>query len=53
MSAKDPKALERRFLEELNKGKAAAMSIIDETCATKCFFTAAFPEQMLMLRKYR
>ena len=35
MSAKDPKALERRFFEEWNKGKAAAMSVIDETCATK------------------
>jgi hypothetical protein len=29
MSAKDPKALERRFLEEWNKGKAAAMSLIE------------------------
>ena len=33
MSAKDLKALERRFFEEWNKGKAAAMTEIDETCA--------------------
>jgi hypothetical protein len=34
MSAKDLKALERRFANEFNKGKAAAMAVIDETCAT-------------------
>jgi steroid delta-isomerase-like uncharacterized protein len=34
MSTKDVKALERHFFEEWNKGKAAAMKAIDETCAT-------------------
>ena len=34
MSAKDLKAFDRRFFEEWNKGKAAAMKAIDETCAT-------------------
>ena len=34
MSAEEIKALERRFIEELNKGKAAAMAAIDESCAT-------------------
>jgi steroid delta-isomerase-like uncharacterized protein len=34
MSAKDPRALDRRLFEEWNKGKAAAMAVIDETCAT-------------------
>jgi steroid delta-isomerase-like uncharacterized protein len=34
MSTKDLKALERRFFEEWNKGKAAAMKVIDETCTT-------------------
>ena len=34
MSTKDLKALERRFFEEWNKGKAAAMKAIDEMCAT-------------------
>ncbi len=34
MSAEEIKALERRFIGELNKGKAAAMAAIDELCAT-------------------
>jgi predicted ester cyclase len=34
MSAKDLKALERHFVEEWNKGKAAAMAVIDEMYAT-------------------
>ena len=34
MSAKDLKALDRHFFEEWNKGKAAAMKALDETCAT-------------------
>ena len=34
MSVKEIKALERRFIEELNKGKAAAMAAIEESCAT-------------------
>ena len=34
MSAKDLKALTRRFIEEWNKGKAAAMAVIDELYAT-------------------
>jgi steroid delta-isomerase-like uncharacterized protein len=34
MSVKDLKALERRIAEEYNKGKTAAMAVIDETWAT-------------------
>jgi steroid delta-isomerase-like uncharacterized protein len=34
MSAEEIRALERRYFEECNKGKAAAMAVIDETCAT-------------------
>jgi steroid delta-isomerase-like uncharacterized protein len=34
MSAKDLKALTRRFIEEWNKGKTAAMAVIDEMYAT-------------------
>jgi len=34
MSARDLKALTRRFIEEWNKGKAAAMAVIDEMYAT-------------------
>jgi steroid delta-isomerase-like uncharacterized protein len=38
MSTKDLKALERHFAEEWNKGKAAAMAVISETCATNIVF---------------
>jgi len=34
MSAKENKALTRRFIEEWNKGKTAAMAVIDEMYAT-------------------
>ena len=34
MSAKDLKALTRRFIEEYNKGKAAAMAALDKGYAT-------------------
>ena len=34
MSAEEIKALERRYVEELNKGKAATMAAIDEFLAT-------------------
>ena len=33
MSAEEIKALERRFVKALNKGKAAAMAVIDELCS--------------------
>jgi predicted ester cyclase len=38
MSTKDPKALERRFFTEMNKGKAAGMAATDELCATNFVF---------------
>jgi steroid delta-isomerase-like uncharacterized protein len=41
MSAKDLKALERRFFEEWNKGKAAAMAAIDKTCAADIVWHSA------------
>jgi steroid delta-isomerase-like uncharacterized protein len=34
VSTKDLKAFDRRFFEEWNKGKAAAIKAMDETCAT-------------------
>jgi len=33
MSTKEIKALVRRWFKELNKGKAAALAVMDETCA--------------------
>ena len=38
MSTKDLKALERRFVTEWNKGKAALMAVIDEECAPNIVF---------------
>jgi predicted ester cyclase len=38
MSTKDLRTLGRRVIEECNKGKAAAMTVIDETCATDIVF---------------
>ena len=38
MSVEDIKSLERRFFEELNKGKAAGMAAIDELYATDLVF---------------
>ena len=36
MSAKEIKALVRRWFEESNKGKAAAIAVIDKLCASGC-----------------
>jgi predicted ester cyclase len=38
MSTKDLRALEHRFFEDINKGKAAGMAIIDEKYATDLLF---------------
>jgi predicted ester cyclase len=38
MSAKDLKALEHHFYDEWNKGKAALLAVIDETCAINIVF---------------
>jgi predicted ester cyclase len=46
MSAKDLKALERRLVEGWNKGKAAAMAVIDETCATNVVVHGLSAEDM-------
>ena len=41
MSTKDLKALEGRLASAFNKGKAAAMTAIDETTATNCVYHTA------------
>jgi hypothetical protein len=38
LSAKDLQALEHRFFDEWNKGKAALLAVIDETCAINIVF---------------
>jgi steroid delta-isomerase-like uncharacterized protein len=50
MSAKDRKALMRHVIQEWNRGKAAAMAIIDETCATNCVFHGATGEDIRSLK---
>ena len=41
MTAEEIRALVHRFFEEWNKGKAAAMAVIDETCVVDYVFHAA------------
>ena len=53
MSAKDLKALERRFFEEWNKGKAATMTVIDETCATDFVFHSGTGEDIHGLKDFK
>jgi hypothetical protein len=41
MSTRDLKVLGRRFVSECNKGKAAAMAVIDEMVATNFVLACA------------
>lgn len=41
MSAKENRALVRRWFEEANKGKAAVMTIIDELCSNNIVYHSA------------
>ena len=53
MSVKENKALVRRFLEESNKGKAAAMAVIDELCATNIVYHGGGGEEIRGLKDYK
>jgi steroid delta-isomerase-like uncharacterized protein len=53
MSAKDLKALSRRFVEEWNKGKAAAMAVIDEMAATNLVFHRGNGEDIHGIKDYK
>lgn len=53
MSVKEPKALVRRLIEELNKGKTAAMAVIDELYATDLVFHNSHGEDMHGLKDYK
>lgn len=53
MSAKEIKALERRWVEESNKGKTAAMAIIDELHATDYIFHGGSGEEMRSRKDYK
>ena len=53
MSAKDLKALDRHFFEEWNKGKAAAMTLIDKSCATNIVWHDANGEDIRGLKDFK
>jgi len=53
MSTKDIKALDRRFFEEWNKGKAAAMTLIDKSCATNIVWHDANGEDIRGLKDFK
>jgi len=53
MPAKENKALVRRWLEEANKGKAAAMAIIDELYATDIVAHSGTGKDIRGLKDYK
>jgi len=53
MSVKEIKALERRWFEESNKGKAAAMAVIDELHVADYVFHGGTGEEIRGLKDYK
>lgn len=53
MSAKEIKALERRFIKEWNKGKAAAMTVIDKLCSTCIVYHGGGGEEIHGLKGFK
>jgi steroid delta-isomerase-like uncharacterized protein len=53
MSEKEIKALTRRFLEEMNKGEAAAMAVADKSLATNFVFHSATGEDIRGLKDFK
>jgi steroid delta-isomerase-like uncharacterized protein len=53
MSAKDLKAFTRRYVGEWNKGKAAAMAVIDEYFATDLVYHPAYGEDIHGIKGYK
>jgi hypothetical protein len=53
MSAKDLKALMRRFIEVWNKGKAATMTMIDEICDPHLVYYSGSGEDVHGLKTYK
>jgi len=53
MSANDPKALTRHFFEEWNKGKAAALTVMDEFYANDVVFHSGTGEDIRGLKDYK
>ena len=53
MSTKDLKALMRHFVEQWNKGKTAAMVVLDEMVATNVVYHSATGEDIHGLKDYK
>jgi predicted ester cyclase len=53
MSAKEIEALERRLYEEYNKGKAAALAVIDELYATDTIQHSSTGEDIRGIENYK
>jgi len=53
MSAKEIKALVRRFFEESNKGEAATMAVIDELFAPNIVYHGGGGEEIRGLKEYK
>jgi steroid delta-isomerase-like uncharacterized protein len=53
MSAEEIKAFVRRFFEEWNKGKAAAMAEIDKTWATNVVFHSGVGREICGLKDFK
>jgi len=53
MSAKEIKALERRLYEECNKGKAAALAVIDELYATDIVYHSSSGRDIRGIKDYK
>ena len=53
MSAEDLKALGRRYIEELNKGKAAALAAMDELYAADLVFHGGGGEETRGIENYK
>jgi len=53
MSAKEIKALTRRFFEDMNKGEAAAIAVIEESVAANFVFHGATGEDIRGLKDFK
>ena len=53
MSVKEIRALERRLYEEYNKGKVAALAVIDELYATDTIQHSSTGEDILGIKNYK
>jgi steroid delta-isomerase-like uncharacterized protein len=53
MSAKEIKALERRLYEECNKGKEAALAVIDELYATDIVYHSSTGRDIRGIKDYK